>query len=169
MGEAGIIGPEERTELIEGEIYVMPPIGPGHAEGVWHAQSRLERAVGDRARVRVQNPIRLPDGSEPQPDVALVRPRPEGYKDAHPGPDDVLLVIEVAHSTLAFDRDVKLPLYARAGIPEAWLMNLPADRVEVHRDPHPDGYHSITIVTRDGTLTPAAFPDVSIRCDDVLP
>lgn len=169
MGEAGILKPDERTELIEGEIIVMPPIGPGHAEGGSRTERSFHRRLGDRAIVRSQYPIRLPDDSEPEPDVVLARLRPEGYGAAHPRPEDIYLVVEVSDATLTADRDVKLPLYARAGIPETWLMNLPADRIEVYRDPAPEGYRSITLVPREGALTPLAFPDVTIPCAELLP
>jgi Uma2 family endonuclease len=169
MGEAGILRPDERTELIEGEIFVMPPVGPGHAEGGSRVERSFHQRLGNRVTVRSQYPIHLPDDSEPEPDIALVRPRPEGYGKAHPRPENVLLIVEVSDTTLQHDRDVKLPLYARAGIPETWLMNLPNDRVEVYRDPAPDGYRSITIVPRDGMLTPLAFPDIAIPCAELLP
>jgi Uma2 family endonuclease len=169
MGEAGILPPDERTELIEGEIFVMPPVGPAHAAGGSGAERTFYRYVGDRAIIRSQYPIRLPNDSEPQPDIVLARLRPEGYRAAHPGPEDVLLVVEICDTTLAKDREMKLPLYARAGIPEAWLMNLPDDRIEVYRDSAPEGYRSITLVPRDGAVTPLAFPDVTIPCAELLP
>ena len=169
MGEAGILGPDERTELIRGEIFVMPPIGPGHAEGTSRTDRVFQRRFGERAMVRSQNPIRLPDDSEPEPDIVLARLRPEGYGAGHPRPEDILLVVEISDTSLARDRDVKLPLYAQAGIPEAWLMNLPDDRIEVYRDPAPEGYRSITLVPRDGAVTPLAVPDVTIPCADLLP
>lgn len=169
MGEAGILRPDERTELIHGEIFVMPPIGPGHAAGGSKVERGFHRRLGDRAIVRSQYPIRLPDDTEPQPDVALVRPRPDDYRAAHPRPEDILLVVEVCDTTLQHDREVKLPLYAWAGIPETWLMNLPEDCIEVYRDPAPDGYRSITAVPRDGAVTPLAFPDVTFPCAELLP
>ena len=169
MGEAGILKPDERTELIEGEIFVMPPIGSGHAAGGSRAERSFQRRLGDRAIVRGQYPIRLPDDSEPQPDIVLARPTPDEYRAAHPRPADVLLVVEISDTTLQRDREVKLPLYARVGIPETWLMNLPEDRIEVYRDPAPEGYRSITLVPRDGTVSPLAFPDVAIPCAELLP
>ncbi len=169
MGEAGILKPDERTELIHGEVYVMPPVGPGHAESGSRAERTFYRHLDDRAIIRSQYPVRLPDDSEPQPDIVLARPRPEGYRAAHPAPADVLLLVEIADTTLARDRDVKLPLYAAAGIPETWLMNLPEDRIEVYRDPAPEGYRSITLVPRDGAVTPLAFLDVAIPCAELLP
>jgi Uma2 family endonuclease len=169
MGEAGILKPDERTELIEGEIYIMPPIGPGHAAGGSRAARSFHRRLGDRAVVRSRNPIRLSNDSEPQPDIVLARPDFDRYRAAHPRPEDIYLVVEVSDTTLATNRDVKLPLYARAGIPEAWLMNLRDDRIEVYRDPAPEGYRSITLVPRDGAVTPLAFPDVTIPCAELLP
>jgi Uma2 family endonuclease len=169
MGKAGILKPNERTELIEGEVVVMPPIGPAHSEGNSRTHASFHDRLRGRAVVRNQNPIHLPDDSEPQPDIVLARLRPEGYRAAHPRPEDIYLVVEISDTTLATDRNVKLPLYARSGIPETWLMNLPEDRIEVYRDPAPEGYRSITLVPRDGTVTPLAFPDVSIPCAELLP
>ena len=169
MGEAGILRPDERTELIKGEIYVMPPVGPGHAECGSKVERSFHRRLGDRAVVRSQYPIRLPDDGEPQPDVALVRPRPEGYGRSHPQPEDVFLLVEVSDTSLKHDREVKLPLYAAAGIPEVWLMDLPDDRIEVHCDPSPEGYRSISFVPRGGTVTPLAFPEINIPCAELLP
>jgi len=169
MGEAGIIRPDERTELIEGEIIVMPPIGPGHAAGGSRVERSFMQRLGGRAVVRGQYPIHLPDDTEPQPDIVLARPDPDDYRAAHPHPEDIFLVVEICDTTLAHDREVKLPLYARAGIPETWLMNLPDDRIEVYRDPAPDGYRSITLVPRDDTVTPLAFPDTTIPCAELLP
>ena len=169
MGETGILRPDERTELIHGEIIVMPPIGPGHAEGNSRAERTFHRRLGDRAVVRGQSPVRLPDDTEPEPDVVLARPRPEGYRAAHPRPEDILLVVEVCDTTLQYDREVKLPLYARAGIAETWLMNLPDDRIEVYRDPAPEGYRTITFVPHDGVVTPLAFPDITLPCAELLP
>jgi len=140
MGETGILGPELRTELIEGEIVEMTPIGPSHGGTVNLLAKRLTTRVGDAALVSIQNPVVLDDHSEPQPDLALLRPRADFYRDAHPRPRDVLLVIEVADSTLRYDRDVKLPLYARAGIPEVWLVDLRGRELVIYRRPGATGY-----------------------------
>ena len=169
MGEAGILRPDERTELIKGEIYLMPPIGPGHAGGVSRLERSFHRRVADRAEIRGQNPIHLPDDTEPEPDVVLARPRADSYATVHPRAEDLLLVVEVSDTTLRYDREVKLRLYAAAGIPEVWLMDLPRDRIEVHRDPSPDGYRAIAIVPWEGVVTPLAFPDVNIPCAELLP
>ena len=143
MGEAGILGPELHTELIEGEIVEMPPIGHLHGGTVKFLVNRLTQAVGERVVVSVQDPIRLDNHSEPQPDIALLRPKADFYRTAHPRPGDILLVIEVADTTLRYDRDVKLPLYAKVGIPEAWLVDLQGRRLTVYRNPGADAYGEI--------------------------
>ena len=142
MGEAGIFPPDARLELIEGEIYEMPPIGPPHAGVVAYLSKLLNRSFGDLI-VIVQSPVRLNDFSEPQPDLALLRWREDFYRSAHPTPADVLLVVEVSDATVETDRKVKVPLYARAGIPEAWLVNIPDERIEVYSDPSGDAYGQV--------------------------
>ena len=169
MGEAGILGPEERVELIEGKILVMAPIGPSHAWRVDSSADYITRRLDTRFIVRNQNPIHLDDGSEPQPDLTVMLRRPEGYFNAHPTPADVLLVIEVADSSLEFDRGVKAHLYGRAGIPETWVKNLPEDCIERFTEPGPDGYAQHTIHRRGETLTPVALPDLMLPVDDLLP
>src|SRR6184192_4545534 len=124
MGRAGVFHEDDRMELLDGQIVEMSPIGPGHAGCVRALTSLLTRLVAGRALVSVQNPVRLGEHSEPQPDVALLVPRADAYRTAHPQPKDVLLVIEVADASLEHDRDVKVPLYAAAGVPEVWLVNL---------------------------------------------
>lgn len=140
MAEAGILSPDARIELIEGELVDMAPIGSRHAAVVDRFARSLTLAVGERAIVRVQGPVRLNELSEPQPDIALLRPREDFYAAAHPGPADVLLLIEVADSSLEYDRGVKLPLYARHGIPECWLVNLERGVINRCREPSDDGY-----------------------------
>jgi len=139
MGAAGILGEDDRVELIEGEIIDMPPIGSPHGGSVNRIAQKLTLAVGDRAIVAVQNPIRLDDFSEPQPDIALLKPREDFYAARHPTPDDVLMLIEVAETSIRYDRDKKLPLYARAGIPEVWLVDIKAGRITRYRDPSDTG------------------------------
>lgn len=140
MAEVGILAPDARVELIDGEVIEMPPIGAPHASTVTEVQRTLERAVGDAAIVRVQNPIHLGRHDEPQPDLALVTPPASKYRLRHPRPGDVLLLIEVADSTLRFDRDVKLGRYARVGIPEVWLLDLKAHSLQRFRGARPTGY-----------------------------
>lgn len=169
MAEAGILDPGERVELIEGEIVRMAAIGSRHASCVNRLNRLLGRLVGDRAAVRIQSPVRLSEMSEPEPDVALVRPRADDYASAHPGPADVLLLIEVADATEGLDRTVKGPLYARAGIREYWLVDLPGDRMVVHREPGEGGYGRGSVHSRSEALRPDAFPDLEVAIADVLP
>lgn len=169
MAEVGILKRDERVELIEGEIVVMPPIGPEHAWNVDVANEFLIRNALDRYYVRSQNPVRLNDHSEPEPDVALVRRRAEGYGAAHPTPADVLLIIEVADSSLGYDRDVKAHIYGRAGVPETWVKNLREDCIERFTEPGDDGYARHTVHRRGETLTPVAVPDLEVDVGELLP
>ncbi len=140
MAEAGILGEDDRVELIQGELIEMTPIGSGHAGTVsWIAQ-RFSEVVAGRAVVWTQNPLRLDRHSEPQPDVALLRPRLDAYRASLPTPDDVLLVVEVADSSLAYHRDIKGPLYGAHAIPEYWLVDLAARCLVRYRQPSADGY-----------------------------
>jgi Uma2 family endonuclease len=169
MAEVGIFGPEERVELIEGEIIRMSPIGPHHAACVNALTRRLLQGVGDRAVLSPQNPVRLLSDTEPQPDVVLLRP-PEGrYWEHRAAPADALLVVEVSETSYRYDRRIKLPLYARAGIPEVWIVDLVRGVVEVFREPQPTDYGSAQRVERGGTIAPGAFPDVIIAVEEVLP
>ncbi len=168
MAEAGILSEDDQVELIDGEIVEMVPIGSRHAACVDHLNGIFSELLERRAIVRVQNPIRLGGHSEPQPDIALLRPRADFYASAHPGPADVLLVVEVADTSSDIDREVKLSLYARAGVLEAWLVDLFKEIIEVHWDPSPDKYGSVQQVTRSQTLSPLAFPDAGLPVDRVL-
>ena len=169
MGEAGILKPDERVELIEGEIIVMPPISPGHAGSVDISAHALILSAKDRYVVRVQNPIHLDDGSEPQPDVALLRPRDDRYTTSHPTPSDVLLVIEAADSSLEYDRQVKAHVYGRAGIPETWVQNLPEDCIERFTEPGPEGYARHSVHRRGETLAPVSLPGLELAVADLPP
>jgi len=140
MAEAGIFGEDDRVELIEGEIIDRPPLGTDHASVVKRLNAIFTRGAGGRAIVSVQNPVRLSPRNEPQPDLALLRHRADYYRDAHPGPTDVLMLVEVADSSLRYDVDVKLPLYARHGIPELWIVDLEHRRLEIYRRPEGDAY-----------------------------
>jgi len=136
--------------LIEGELIDMTPIGSRHANLVDVLAQILVRRLPAGCRVRVQNPIRLGDLSEPQPDIAVVRDR--SYAAAHPEAADVLLLIEVADTTLEFDRDIKLPLYARHGIPECWLIDVAGSQLSIHREPAEGEYRHIRRPTSGETL-----------------
>lgn len=160
MAETGILPAGLRVELIEGEIIDMAPIGSRHASTVDRLAFLFNRAVGNQAWVRVQNPVRLNDFSEPEPDLALLRWRDDFYAGGHPGPQDVLLIVEVADASLEYDRDTKLPLYARHGIPEAWLIDLAGKRIERHHKPSAQGYGERT--TLHDRAAPLALPDCAI-------
>lgn len=167
MGEAGILTEDDRVELIRGEIVEMSPIGAKHVTCVNEANRLFNRRVGDDVIVHVQNPIVLPDGSEPQPDLALVRRHYN--RRALPTVADVLLVVEVSDSSLHYDRTTKLPLYAAAGIPEAWIFDLTDDRIERHTNPGPNGYRQITVAERGEVLASTVLPAVTLSIDEVLP
>jgi Uma2 family endonuclease len=160
MAETGILADDERIELIEGEIVEMSPIGTPHAAFVANLTHLLVHAVGDRARVWVQGPVRLPPRSLPQPDLALLQPR--SYKQAAATKEDVLLVIEVADTSLRYDRSVKLRLYASARIPEYWIVDARAETLEIHRSPSGDGYEARRFASRAERVTPLGLPELAI-------
>jgi Uma2 family endonuclease len=169
LGEAGILAEDERVELIAGVLLVREPIGARHAGTLNRLTRFWTSRLGERAVVQVQNPLELPEqDSEPEPDVTLLRPRADFYAAAHPLADDVLLLIEVADTSLLLDRRVKMPLYARAGVREAWLVDLTADLVEVYREPSGDRYRDIRVVGRGQVVVPGAFPDLAVQLADVL-
>jgi Uma2 family endonuclease len=168
MADAGVFPIGARIELIEGEVIEMSPIGNRHTGEVIRFTTLLHRKVGTSAFVSVQNPVRLSDFSEPQPDIALLRPRDDFYSNAHPTPADVLLIIEVADTTVEYDRRVKLPLYARAGIPETWLMVLPKDLIEVHSQPVNGKYQKVQRLKRGKTLVSPTVAGLSFKVDDLL-
>jgi Uma2 family endonuclease len=166
MAEAGIFHPDERVELIEGEIVEMSPIGPRHAGCVINATRLFITRLGDRIVLSPQNPVVIRPRSEPQPDLLLLRPRTISYSREHPTPEDVALAVEVADTTVRFDRVVKARLYARAGIAEFWLL-LPNDvAVEIHRGPGSDGYGRVTRHGSDQTVSTLAFPDFGFAVSD---
>lgn len=168
MGEAGLLANEDRVELVEGELVQMAPIGSEHAGGVGALTRLLVMAVGERAIVFVQSPVRLDERSEPEPDFAVLKPRADEYRSALPTAQDVLLIVEVADSSLAYDRGLKLELYARHGIPEVWVVNLPAREVEVFRGPQGGAYTSRARFGRSSRLEIAALPGVSIPAERVF-
>lgn len=168
MGEAGVFHEDDRVELLDGELYEMPPIGDDHMGTVNWLTNVLIRRLSGRVVVSTQNPIRLSDYSEPQPDVAILRPRADFYRSGKPRPDEVLLLIEVARSSVDFDRLSKLPRYAAAGIVEVWIVNLADDHVEVYRHPTEGSYATRTVHVRGDTLVPLALPDLALGVDEVL-
>jgi Uma2 family endonuclease len=168
MAEAGILTEADRVELIDGEIVKISPIGSRHAACVKGLNQLLPQRMGATALISVQDPIRLNDFSEPEPDVALLRPRRDRYAQAHPNPADVLLVIEVADTTAMSDRNVKVPLYARAGIPEVWLIDLTQDLIEIYAQPAGGIYQMQRQARRGEQLTADTLPQLSLSVDDVL-
>jgi len=167
LGEAGILREDDRVELINGQVVEMTPIGERHAACIRRLSWLLTGSLRNAAMVDVQNPIVLDRHHQPQPDLIVLKPRADAYPH-HPRPADVLLLVEVADTTVEYDRDVKLPLYAQAGIPEFWLVNIPEDWIEVHQEPGPDGYRTVRIAIRGETLTPVALKGVTLRMDDIL-
>ena len=169
MAEAGIFGPEERVELIDGEIIQMSPIGPRHAGCVINITRVFVTRLADRAVVSPQgNPVVIRPRSEPQPDLLVLRQRAVSYSRAHPTPEDVLLAIEVADTTACFDRIVKARLYARARIVEYWLVDVRHERVDVFRAPTGEAYAETSQARRGETVASLAFPDVTIAVDDLF-
>lgn len=169
MEAAGIFHEDDRLELLQGEIVEMPPIGPGHASGVnrlMHCFLSLQ-AEG-KVIISVQNPIRLGEYSEPQPDLALLKPRPDFYSRNHPGPEDVFLVMEVMDSSASYDREVKVPLYARFGIRETWLVEVEQGLIEVYRASSPEGYQQVLALRWGERLAPEAFPELNVTVDALL-
>jgi Uma2 family endonuclease len=169
MADAGILHEDDRVELIEGEIIEMAAIGSHHAACVDRLTELLVPQARGQAVVRAQNPVRLSDLSEPQPDVSLLRTREDFYGSGHPGPADTLLIIEVAHSTLGYDRGIKLPLYATSGIPEVWIVDLGAGAVEVYRGPVAGRYREERVARRGDVLRPALLPSVTAPVESILP
>lgn len=168
LGETGKFSEDENVELIEGEIVIMPPIGSSHAFSVTELSETLYDKIGKQAKMRVQNPVQLGDLSEPQPDIVLVRRVEHGYRQTHPRADDILLLVEVADTTLKYDRETKILLYARYGISEVWLVNLTDKCVEVYREPSPTGYKSSRRFDPGESLTPINFPDMTIPVDGIF-
>ena len=168
MAEAGILGEDDRVELLDGEIVDMSAIGTRHAACVDRLNHVFGKLGGIRAIVRIQNPIRLEEHSEPQPDVALLRPRPDFYASDHPGPEDILLLVEVAETSAISDRAVKLPLYARAGVPEVWLVILGDREIEIHREPAAKDYQNVRTLKTGERLSPLNFPDLEIPVEEIL-
>jgi Uma2 family endonuclease len=166
MGEAGILHEDDRVELIEGELVEMTAIGTRHFSCVNRLTRMLVMSVGDEAIVSVQNPVRLNEYTEPQPDLTVIRLR--DYRESLPGPEDVLLLIEVSDTTLAYDRGMKLPLYARAGIREVWIVDLPGETIERYTDPSEEGYRRADRLRHGQTLESISLPGLTPSVDEVL-
>ncbi len=167
MAEVGLLARDARVELIQGEVIDMAPIGSKHAALVDALGMLLTRAVGDRAIVGMQRPIRLSAHSEPQPDVTLLKPRADFYSSAHPTASDVLLLIEVSDTTLRYDREIKVPLYASHGIPEVWLIDLNNKQMLHMREPNEQAYASLTALY-GGNIESATMPGVRLDLSGLL-
>ena len=168
MAEVGLLGPDARVELIEGEIFDMAPIGSPHAGTTHQLAAVFNRAVGDHAVVAVQSPLRLSSRSEPEPDLMLLKPRADFYTSNHPTAADTLLVVEVSDSSLHYDQRIKLPLYARHGVPEVWIVDLQNRQLHVFRTPHDLGYAESFSTAQPGTVSPAALPDVRVALGSLI-
>lgn len=168
MVDAGILTKDDRVELFEGEIVQMASIGSRHAAAVKRLRRIFGERLGSRAVIGVQDPAILDDFSEPEPDISICAPRDDDYESGHPRPQDILLLIEVADTSLRYDRLRKIPRYATVGIPEAWLVDLERNVIEVHTGPGTSGYEQRTIHDRSSTVSPLLFPDISISVSEVL-
>lgn len=168
MGEAGIFAEDDRFELVDGQIVEMTPIGPRHAAIVDRLTRLFTSTLGERAIVRVQNPAVVDPYSEPQPDVSLLAPQDDFYFTAHPRTPDVLLLVEVADSTLRFDRMVKRPIYAAAGLREFWIVDIGGQVVESYRQPSGADFGERLVFTGSDTINPVAFPDVAFAVSAIL-
>jgi Uma2 family endonuclease len=168
MAEVGLLAPDARVELIEGEIIDMAPIGKEHTSIVDQLTRLLVHAVGDDAIVRVQGSVRLSQFSEPEPDVVLLKPRPDFYRGEFATGADALLVIEVSDSTLRYDRDVKVPLFARHGVPEVWIVDVQGDRLLVYGALREQAYERETSIARPESMPPTALPGVAVDLSSVF-
>ncbi|MEJ1963386.1 MAG: Uma2 family endonuclease [Gammaproteobacteria bacterium] len=162
MAEVGLLAPDARVELIEGEIIDMPPIGSRHAAAVDQLVRLLDRAIGERAIVRCQSSVRLGDFSEPQPDLALLAPRTDFYRNAHPTAADTLLVIEVSDTSLRHDLSTRMSFYARHGISELWVIDVEGRRLHVFRSPAGSSYAEISSSKTLGSVPIASLPGLSL-------
>lgn len=168
MGEVGILGEDDRVELVGGELVEMAPIGTRHLSCVVGLTHLLVEAASGRWFVSVQNPIRLGRRDEPEPDLSLLKAKPDPESQGPPGPEDVLLVVEVSDTTLSYDRNIKLPLYARAAIPEVWIVDLNGRAVEVHSAVSPDGYRESRSFGPGERVASGTVEGLSISVAEVL-
>ena len=169
MLEIGILRPDERVELIRGDLIQMSPIGSRHQAALIGGTRGLILAVGDKALVSPQGVVLLDRFSAPEPDFALLKPRDDCYANEHPRPSDILLIIEVADSSLEYDTTVKKELYAIVGVLEYWVADLRNDRVICYSDPQNDTYHTVREFHRADSIAPILLPDVPLKLDVLLP
>lgn len=168
MIDSGALGPDDKLELLDGQLVKKMTIGRRHALCIDRLNMHFAQLGGELATVRVQSPVQIDNHNEPEPDVALLRPESQRDLSDQPRPQDVFLIVEVADSSLLRDRNVKVPLYAKVGIPECWLVDLNTDAVFVHRDPAGDAYGSVQRHTGEDRLAPLAFPNHAITVAQLL-
>jgi len=168
MAETGVLKPDARVELLDGKIIDMSPIGPFHGSITKYLIQQFTAAAKKRWITAVQDPVRLDDHSEPQPDLMLLKPVTDFYRKRHPQPEDVFLLVEVSDTTLTTDREDKIPAYGHAGIGEVWIVNLADLVIEVYREPNFTGYGSKTILRAGEKVSPQAFPDVMVDVAELL-
>ena len=167
MVEAGVFGEDQRLELVQGEVLEMAPIGSWHAAVVDWLSRHFWHCAGSHAHIRIQNPVALPPDSEPQPDIAVLAPRADGYAGAHPGPEAVRLLVEVAEASSTFDLGAKAALYAAAGIPEYWVVDGATGELVVHREPMGERWGSIRRPGPEEAVGPVHLPDCALRARDL--
>lgn len=168
MHEAGVFNEGDRLELINGEIKTMSPIGRKHVACIIRLDKLIQKKLGDRVMVSTQNSICLDDNSQPQPDLAILKPRDDFYEAGLPTPEDILLIIEVADSSIDYDRHEKAPLYASAGIPEMWLFDVNKKAIEGYSQPSALGYKHIHRYDEGDTLAMRAFPDINFNWNELF-
>lgn len=168
MVEAGILAPDERVELIEGQLYRMAAKGTFHSAAITRIKRLLETRLGNRVLLRFQDPVQLSDNSEPEPDVAVVRPEELDYEDHHPTPEEIYLLIEVSDRTLKRDKELKAPAYGRSGIREYWILDVNARQLYVFREPGAEGYASQVVLAESDLVAPLEFPDCQVSVEDLL-
>ena len=169
MVDAGILSEDDRVELIHGEIIAMSPIGPRHSAAVLRGTQALVRLVGDRAIVGVQGSVRLDEYDEPQPDLYLLRPKEDFYASGHAGPKDILLIVEVADSSLEYDQSIKLGLYAETGVPEYWIADVRNDCLVAYTDLRENTYRTTRHFQRGDMIAPLLLPECRMPIDVLLP
>jgi len=168
MNQSNILTEDDRVELINGEIIEMSPIGTKHTSCINRCNSILPNLLGQKVIISIQNPITLNNLSEPQPDIALLKPRADFYENSHPQPQDIFLLIEVVDSSIDYDRDIKIPLYANSNIYEVWLIDINAQLITVYRYPQNDNYQEITTYHRGEKISILSFPDISLQVNAIL-
>lgn len=168
LGQAGIFDEDDRVELLDGEIIVMSPIGSEHAAAVLRLNWYFQQRLGQHLLTSVQSPAVVDEFSEPQPDLMLLKPKSDFYKAEHPRPEDIILLVEVSDSTLAFDRGRKLPKYAESAVSEVWIVNLQNQTIEQYRAPSASEYARSQIFRRGEMITIEKFPEVSFAVEELI-